>query len=391
VVDLADPDLYTTTDRHRRWAELATADAVRWTGPGFSPSGFWSVFSHRSCAKVLSPKAPFTSEYGMMLGFDAQHRDHAGGKMIVVTDGDRHHHLRRMIGPFLSRLKADTLSEFVRAESDDLLDRITGPGPVELAREVGPRLPAAVVCEILGIPAEDREELIALTRDAFGEATAGGNTMSAGEAHGEIMLYFEDLIEYRRRNPGDDLPSALLADDRLSLEDVLINCDNVLVGGNETTRHSVTAALHAAAVTPGLLETLEADPGLIPTAVEEIVRWSSPAMHVLRVATADVEIGDQLVRKDDAVAVWLASGNRDPGVHERPHDVRLDRAGAKHLGFGHGAHHCLGAAMTRLELQSLFEVMVKRLRGVSAVAEPKWLRSNIIQGYQEMRVALTWK
>ncbi|WP_260479046.1 cytochrome P450 [Kibdelosporangium aridum] len=390
-MDLADPDLYTSSDRHRRWDEWASADAVTWTGPGHTPAGFWSVFSHRSCAKVLGPKAPFTSERGMMLGFDAQHPDHAGGKMIVVTDGEWHHHLRRMIGPFLSRLKADTLAEFVRREADELLDKITGPGPVELARNVGPRLPAAVVCEILGIPAEDREFLIALTRDAFGETAAGGNAMSAGEAHGEIMLYFEDLIEYRRHTPGDDLLSALLADEQMTDEDVLINCDNVVVGGNETTRHSITAALHAVAVTPGLLDSLAQDPGLIPVAVDEVVRWSSPAMHVLRVATADIEIGDKVIRKDDAVAVWLASANRDPVKHERPHEVRLDRPAGKHLGFGHGAHHCLGAAMTRLELQSLFEVMVKRIRDVAVAAEPQWLRSNIIQGYRELKVDLSWK
>ncbi|MEU9561933.1 MULTISPECIES: cytochrome P450 [unclassified Streptomyces] len=388
--DLADPVLYTSADRFHLWREMALAQAVPWTGPGTTPSGFWSVFSHRLGSRVLGPKGPFTSEYGMMLGFDAEHPDHAGGRMIVVTDGARHHALRKLIGPFLSRLKADTMAEFVAREAHSLLDRLEGEPAVQVAKDIGPRLPASVVCEILGIPESDREWLIALTRDAFGEAGAGGNELSPGEAHTQILVYFHELVDFRREHPGDDLPSALLADGSLPFEDVVMNCDNVLVGGNETTRHAITGAFHAAAVTPDLLPALAADRSLIAAAVEETVRWTSPAMHVLRVASEDTRVGDASIRKGDAVAVWLASCNRDPAVFASPGAFRLDR-GNGHLGFGHGPHHCLGAAMTRIELHSLYSAMADRIDGVGLATEPSWLHSNIIQGYRALTVDLTWR
>ncbi|AUG76128.1 NikQ protein [Kitasatospora sp. MMS16-BH015] len=388
--DLADPWLYTSGDRFRWWGEMALAQAVPWTGPGTTPGGFWSVFSHRLGNQVLGPTAPFTSECGMMLGFDAEHPDHAGGRMIVVTDGARHRVLRKLIGPFLSRLRAEEMAGFVLREAHDLLDRLAGGSAVQVARDIGPRLPAAVVCEVLGIPESDREWLIALTRDAFGEAGAGGNQMSPGEAHTEILMYFQELVDFRREHPGNDLPSALLADSSMSVEDTVMNCDNVLVGGNETTRHAITGAFHAVAVTQGLLPALVADGTRIAAAVEETVRWTSPAMHVLRVAEQDTEVGGARIRKGDAVAVWLASCNRDPTVFEDPGEFRLDRANGGHLGFGHGPHHCLGAAMTRIELQALYRAMGERISGVALVDEPLWLSSNIIQGYRGLAVDLTW-
>ncbi|WP_392667047.1 cytochrome P450 [Streptomyces sp. LN785] len=390
AVDFGDPDLYVTTDRYAMWESLATDDHVVWTEPGSSPSGFWSVFSHAACGKVLGPQAPFTSEYGMMIGFDAEHADRAGGRMIVVTDGDRHTRLRRVIGPFLSRSNAASLHSFIEAETRALFALERDNPVVDVAASIGPRIPAAAVCEILGVPPADREFLIGLTNHAFGGDDDGFAEMTPSEAHAEILLYFDDLISERRGAPGDDLISALLQAPGLGPDDTLMNCDNVLIGGNETTRHAITGAFHAAAHDPGFLPALAVDPVRIPVAVEEIIRWTSPAMHVLRVATGDVTIGDRTIEKGSAVAAWLPAANRDRRVFDDPDRFDFTRRPNRHLGFGVGTHHCLGAALARVELAIVLRVMAETVEEVQPAEEPQWLRSNLVQGYRRLPTTVAW-
>ncbi|MET9324823.1 cytochrome P450 [Streptomyces sp. NPDC003038] len=391
TIDLAHPDLYTTDDRFRMWQEYAASDAKVWSEPGVSPSGFWSVFSHRDVSAVLSPKAPFTSEHGMMIGFDADHSDSSGGRMLVVSEGGWHSVLKRLIGPFLSRLRAPELQSVLSREVTDIVERMKSEDSTDVAVEVGPRLPAAIVCEVIGVPLSEREQLIELTNHAFGGAESSFDKMSPAEAHTEILFYFHELIERRRREPGPDLVTALLADGRLSTDDVLINCDNVLIGGNETTRHSITGAFHVFQKFPGTLDALHADPELTDRAVEELVRWTSPAAHVLRVATQDCVIGDQEIRKGQAVVAWLAAANRDERIFSDPHTFLPGRTPNRHLGFGTGPHHCLGAALARVELRELLHRLSAEARSVRLRGEVGWMRSNLVQGYSSLPVSVDWR
>ncbi|MEU5796909.1 cytochrome P450 [Streptomyces sp. SUK 48] len=390
-VDLADPDLYTTDARFTMWGEYTRAEAKVWSDPGVSPSGFWSVFSHRDVAAVLSPKAPFTSEYGMMIGFDPEHPDSSGGRMLVVSEGGWHSTLKRLIGPFLSRLRAPELRSVLHREVRDIVDRLRSQDSTDIAQGIGPRLPAAIVCEVIGVPLSEREQLIELTNHAFGGEESSFDKMTPAEAHTEILFYFHELIEQRRRTPGSDLVSALLEDGRLSAEDVLINCDNVLIGGNETTRHSITGAFHAFQAFPDTLDALHADPELAGSAVEEVVRWTSPAAHVLRVATEDCEIGGQEILKGQSVVAWLSAANRDERHFPDPHRFVPDRTPNRHLGFGNGPHHCLGAALARLELAALLKELAAEARGVEPAGEVRWMRSNLVQGYSSLEVSMNWR
>jgi hydroxylation protein CepL len=386
ALDLGDPDLYRSERRFEMWREHTAADELVWSEPGSSPSGFWSVFSHEACRRVLAPTAPFTSEYGMMVGFDAEHRDSSGGRMLVVSDGDHHTYLRQTIAPLLSKAMAGTLEKFIEAEVRETIGAAVRSGSVDVALRIGPRLPAAVVCEILGVPASDRERLVELTNHAFGGNDSAFDKMTASEAHAEILMYFHELVAHRKRSPGDDLVSRLLADGRLGLRDVLVNCDNVLIGGNETTRHSITGCFHALSTVPGALDRLRADPDLIRPAVEEVIRWTSPAMHVLRVATEDVEVNGRVLAKGTAVVAWLPAANRDERVFECPQEFRPDRQPNRHLGFGNGPHHCLGAALARAELATVLRVLAEQVRSVRLTGRPEWLRSNLTQGYLHLPV-----
>ncbi|MEU9357967.1 cytochrome P450 [Streptomyces sp. NPDC048301] len=391
VADFGDPHLYTSTDRYAMWAAMSAADRVAWTEPGSSPGGFWSVFSHKACSQVLAPQAPFTSEHGMMIGFDAEHSDSAGGRMLVVTDGDRHTQLRRVIGPFLSRSKAASLNRFIEAETRTLIGLMRDQPTVDVAATIGPRIPAAAVCEILGVPVSDRELLVNLTNHAFAGADTTFDEMTPSEAHAEILLYFDELIDERRKQPREDLISTLLQEESLTPDDVLMNCDNVLIGGNETTRHAVTGCFHAAADTPGFLPALAADPDLTGTAVDELIRWTSPAMHVLRVATDDVTVGGQKITRGSAVAAWLPAANRDLRMFDSPEEFDASRRPNRHLGFGVGTHHCLGAALARVELTILLRVLTETVTAVGLQEQPSWLCSNLVQGYRTLQATVDWR
>ncbi|MFB8009448.1 cytochrome P450 [Nocardia sp. NPDC056000] len=388
-MDLANPDLYTSTDRYTMWHEYSQSDAVVWSEPGLSPSGFWSVFSHRDSAAVLSPKAPFTSEYGMMIGFDATHRDNSGGRMLVTTDGPKHTDLRRLITPFMSRLREPSLESVLGQEITHIIERLRDDSATDIAIDIGPRLPAAVVCEIIGVPESDREFLIKLTNHAFGGHEPTFDKMTSSEAHTEILFYFYQLIADREDHPADDLISALLSSG-LGADDIVINCDNVLIGGNETTRHAVTGLFHALGTHPEAWHALRDEPDSIAPTVEELIRWITPAAHVLRVATEDTTIGAQPIREGEAVVVWLPAANRDARVFDNANALVPDRKPNRHLGFGTGPHHCLGAAMARLELASLLGGLREQIDRIQVATPPTWMRSNLVQGYTSLKVSIDW-
>jgi len=408
TADLGDPRLYQTADRFEMWENLRAREKPVWSPPGTSPGGFWSVFSHRACSELLAPTSHFTSEYGMMIGFDRDRPDRAGGTMLVVSEGKQHNQLRRLIAPFLSRSSAQSMTQFMRQEVTGILaqlrdgdgggsrpagDDSNGPaatGP-DIASHIGSRLPAAVVCELLGIPASDRELVVDLTNHAFGGNEPAFADMTPAEAHSEILSYFVDAIDQRRADPGDDLVTALLTDGSLDDREILINCDNVLIGGNETTRHAVTGCFHALAQNPQILPALRENPALIPAAVEEILRWSSPAMHVLRVSTRPTVVAGQEIAEGVPVVAWLPAANRDPGVFANPDELRLDRSPNRHLAFGNGLHHCLGAARARVELAVLLDALADTLDGVALLAEPQWMSVNQVQGYRSLPVVLHWR
>ena len=389
--DHGDLDRHPPEARLEEWSRLAAAGACVWSRPGSSPSGFWSVFSHEHARAVLAPSAPFTSEYGMMIGFDREHPDAAGGSMLVVTDGEAHAKLRKLVGPFMSRLRQPQLMVAVRREVRDALRTARRAVVTDIARTLGPRIPAATVCGILGVPLRSRERMIALTNHAFGGEDPDFAAMTPLEAHVEMLDFFGELAEQRAHDPREDLVTALVRDESLGHDEVVRNCDNVLIGGNETTRHALAGVFHAIALDPTVLEHVRRDPEDIDAVVDELVRWTSPAAHVLRVATSDTTIGDEQIREGDAVVVWLPSANRDPNVYMEPDRIVPGRSGPRHLGFGTGMHHCLGAAVARLEIAELLRELALRVESIDLVEPPVLLRSAIVHGYRSLRVTITWK
>lgn len=389
-MDLADPELYASPERHSMWRRFVADDAVVWSAPGASPGGFWSVFSHQACTQVLRPEAPFTSSYGMLIGFDAEHPDRGGGRMVVASDGEHHAHLRHLITPHLSRSAADAFGRFMQQGVDALLADARRSPIVDVAQVLAPRLPAMVVCELLGVPPAERDHLIEATNHAFAGADSSGDGAASTRAHTDIFLFFHELVARRRERPTDDLTTALLRDPRLAPDDVLINLYNLLIGGNQTSRHVIAGCFHAASVATDLLPSIRRDPDMIHLAVEEVLRWVSPGMHVLRVATEDLELDGTSIVGGQAVVAWLAAGNRDPRVFADPDRFDPRRRPNRHLSFGHGRHLCLGANVARLEVQTILKALAANTEAVRVVGEPQPTRSNLVQGYRELHVEIDW-
>lgn len=387
-VDLGDPELYRSGKPEELWAELRRQSPV-WRSTG--PSGdFWAVLSYSEISRVLRDSATFVSELGMRLDHNPAATAAAAGKMLIVTDPPRHGKIRGIInGAFTPRM-VRRLEETMRTTVDSVLEEALAAGGGDFTA-VAARLPVATICDMLGVPPADWDFMLDRTMTAFG-ATGEADPLAVAEAHVDILSYYEELVERRRREPGEDIVTALVngeIDGRpLTDEEIFLNCDGLISGGNETTRHATVGGLLALIEHPGEWRWLRAQDGLPPTVVPEILRYTSPAMHVLRTTATDTTLGGFPVPKGSPVALWLPSGNRDEAEFAAPERLDLRRAPNRHLAFAHGTHFCLGSALATTELTVMFEQLVRRVAAAEPAGPVQRMRSTLIRGHEALPVTL---
>lgn len=393
VRDLSDPELYRSGDPEAVWALLRGRTPVRWTEREHAP-GYWSVTSHALVSQVLRNAGAYSSEKGMRLDADPAATAASAGKMLIVTDPPRHGAIRRIINSSFTPAMVRRLTDTMRATARVVVAEAVEAGECDLV-DVASRLPLSVICDMLGVPKADWNHMLTLTRTAFGTSEAESDPLRRSEAHTEILVYYSELIGRRRRDPGEDIVSALVngsIDGRpLTDSEVYLNCDGLISGGNETTRHATVGGVLALMAHPAEFDRLRARPELVDSAVEEILRFTSPALHVLRTATRDTELGGRHIREGDRLALWLPSANRDEQVF--PDSARFDagRTPNRHLAFAAGTHFCLGAALAGQELRLLFEEIVRGVRHVEPAGPVRRLRSNLVWGYESVPVRLEGK
>lgn len=385
VPDLSDPALYSDGDPEAVWRYLRANAPLVWVPR--ARGGFWAVTGYALARTVLRDAERFSSEGGMRLDADPRSVAASAGRMLIVTDPPRHASLRRTMNTGFNPRTLRRIEQSMRRVVRDAVDKALAAGECDLV-ELAAALPVAVVCDLLGVPAADRDFMLAMTRDAFG---SDGQTAGI-QAHSALLVYYSDLVRRRRREPADDLVSTMIAgvvEGRpLTDVDVMLNCDGLISGGNETTRHATVGGLLALYGHAGQLDRLRAEPALLPTAVAEVLRWTSPALHVLRTATTECELAGQTIRAGDRVTVWIPSANRDEDVFEQADTFRIDRADNRHLTFATGTHTCIGAALATAEVRVMIEEMSRRVAEVQPLAPPRRLRSNLIRGYQSAPVRL---
>jgi len=387
-IDLADADLYVRDEAAAAWACLRRERPVHWNSRP-DGTGFWAITRYRDAVRVLKDATTFRSEAGMRLDRDPAATAAAAGRLMIVTDAPRHAKIRRVISSaFTPRMVARlevTMRETVRAELSALPDG----EPCEFT-DVASVLPLSVVCQLLGVPEADWAFMLRCTRIAFGESDS--DPMDRLEAHADILAYYQDLLAERRRRPRDDVISAMVHGtvDGVALtdEEIVLNCDGLISGGNETTRHASVGGLLALIHDPGQWRSAAESPTDTDTLVNEILRHTSPAMHVLRTPREDVEVAGQLIRAGEPVTVWLPSANRDDEVFADAHRFDRTRTPNNHIAFGVGPHYCLGATLARTELRVLFGELLATFADGEPAGPPRRLRSTLIWGYESAPVLL---
>ncbi|RZQ61077.1 cytochrome P450 family protein [Amycolatopsis suaedae] len=309
--------------------------------------------------------------------------------MLNVGPPD-HTRLRKLVSAAFTRRRMEQMRPRVQELTDDLLDALDTSGPVDLITGLALPLPVQVLTDLFGIPAEDSAEFHALTSALTSGSLPLGRLTVAATA---MLDYVRPLLDRKRREPRPDLLSALVAvhdgEDRLTEDELTSMVFLLLTAGHETTVNLIGNGLLTLLSTPDELARLRADRGLLPRAVEELMRLESPVQIALRYATEPVELGGVAIPAGATVLVSLLAANRDPGRFDEPDEVRLDRAGNAQLAFGYGYHHCIGAPLARLEAVVAIGTVLDRfprLRLARPAASLDWRPSPVMHGVHELPV-----
>jgi cytochrome P450 len=391
AIDLSDPTFYQDRDPLPVWAQLRAEQPV-YRNRRVDGTEFWAVLTHDLCNEVLTDAGSFSSANGMRLDSDPRVIAAATGKMLNITDPPRHDKIRKVVSSAFTPKMVRRLEVNMRVTAGRAIDDAIAAGDCEFTR-VAQRLPVSVICDLLGVPAPDWDFMVERTRFAWSSTAQSKQEESEKvQAHTEILFYFQELAQKRRTDPQDDLISALVQgeiDGRpLTDQEILYNCDALVSGGNETTRHATAGGLLAFITNPDQWSLVRGDRSLLPSAIQEIVRYTSPVMHALRTATKDVELAGQLIRAGEHVVPWLPSANRDERVFPNPDRFDIERSPNRHLGFIQGNHYCIGAALAALELTVMFDELLSRCAHVRLAGPVRRLRSNLLWGFDSLPVTL---
>ena len=313
---------------------------------------------------------------------------------MLSTDPPDHDRLRRLVTKAFTARRIERLRPRVTEITTSLLDEMAAGDQVDLLEAFAFPLPITVICELLGVPDSDRADFRAWTQAILstGEASA-----ESGTAATEMAGYFTALIADKRAHPADDLLSGLIvardAGDGLSQRELLGMLFLLLVAGHETTVNLIGSGTLALLLSPGELARLRADSSLLPGAVEEMLRYTSPVNHATFRFTAEaVEIGGTVIPAREAVLVALASANRDPDRYPVPDRLDIGRDAGGNLAFGHGIHYCLGAPLARMEGEIAFGALLSRFPGLTLAVPPeslRWRPSTLIRGLETLPVRLS--
>lgn len=406
-VDLDDLDRFANNEAWGQFDTLRREAPVHWTEEAHG-SGFWAVTRYADIATVDRDPETFTSTRFVNLeDVDDDLQDLR--RSILETDGARHTALRKLIQREFSARNLRQYEDFLRGLTRVTVDNALRLESFDFVKEVSADFPIQVLARLLDVPESDTGQLIDWGNQLIGntdpdyseylltdpDSARYKHLPFRSPASIEIFEYGRELARNRRGGDGRDLVSVLVnrvPEDGEPL--TATDFDNyfllLVVAGNETTRHTISHAMHALIQHPDQLRILQQEPSLIPGAVEEFLRWASPVYHFRRTATRDVELGGTQIRKDDKVVMWFASGNRDDTVFDDPYRFDVTRRNVDHLSFGSGGPHlCLGNSLARLEIRLMFEELIPRIGTVEQTGEVRRVRSNFVNGIKTLPVRMT--
>jgi len=396
--DLKDPDLYMRGAHHEIFRALRANEPVYWNPEADGP-GFWAVTRYDDIETISKNPKLFSSAKkmgGHRIFNEHEIEENRTDATMISMDPPEHAAYRRMITPGFVPRRISNMEDRIRARVTRLLDNLPKTGEAEFVSAVSAALPIEVLAELFGVPESDGPKLFEWSNATVGEDDPELRVSDEymRQCVVEMAGYAAGLWQQRAATPGDDLISMLvhakIDGEPLSFPAYIGTFILLVVAGNETTRNSISGGLLALSEHPQERRKLLDDPSLIPSAVQEIVRWVSPVLHMRRTATEDTELRGRTIRKGDKVVMWYASANRDEEKWTDP--SRFDVARYKNpdtpaqLGFGAGQHFCLGSRLAELQLRILFEELLRRFPDIEVAGPVRRLRSNFISGIKEMPV-----
>ena len=405
-IDFTDLDNFANGFPHELFAVHRREAPVYWHEPTDNTpdgEGFWSVASYAETLAVLKDPVTFSSVTGGGRPFGGTLlQDLAiAGQVLNMMDDPRHSQIRRLVSSGLTPRMIGLDEDDLRARARRLLDAVVPGEPFDFLVDIAAELPMQMICILLGVPESERHWLFQAIEPQFDfggsrkAAMSQLSQLSVEEAGSRMYSYGQELIASKRATPTDDMLSVVANaafDDgdapALSDLELYLFFSLLFSAGAETTRNAVAGGLLSLAERPGQLRSLRSDFGLLPTAVEEMVRWTSPSPSKRRTATRDITLGGQSVGAGQKVQIWEGSANRDTSLFDRADEFDIARKPNPHLGFGQGVHYCLGANLARLELRVLFEELLSRFSTVWVVEPVEWTRSNRHTGIRHLVVEL---
>jgi len=306
-------------------------------------------------------------------------------RQMIFMDAPSHTRLRGLAAAAFTNRRVEALRLHIQEITDGFIDAMLPQGRMDVIAELADLLPATVTAELMGVPVADRDQLKTWSKD-FSEVLGGfqlnpGRTAIMLQTVGNMTAYFRDRLREQQRHPRDGVVHALMTaekdGDRLTEEEVIANCIITMTGGQETTTNLIGNGLLALLRNPQELVRLQADPSLMPAAVEELLRYESPIQHTARLAPADTELGGKRIRKRETVIAVIGAANRDPEYFPNPDHLDISRPDNRHLAFGWGAHFCFGASLARIEGQIALSAIVRRLQNLALAPVPLIWRHNM--------------
>jgi cytochrome P450 len=392
-IDLWNPDSFAAGHPHAQYDWLRANDPVHFQKEPNGP-GYWAITRYQDVYDVDRNFQAFSSEPTIMIQ-DAPEGATGFGpyKMMLMMDPPQHTAFRRLIRQEFTVPTATDKKPRMQQLAQQIVDEVIERGACDFVAQVAGEMPSYVIAELMGMPLDDGRELYKLTEAIH--TTAGGSPSPDGAvAVFKMFEYGRKLIDEKRARPKDDLATKLLAAevDGKKLDDVefLLFFLLLIDAGGDTTRNLLSAGMLAMLENPDQFAWLMADlPGRLPSAREELLRWTSPVIYMRRRATRDVEIGGVKLKEGDKAVMYFGAANRDAAKFESPHRLDLSRKPNEHIAFGTGPHGCLGQHIARIEIDAMLTEILTRMHDFRLAEPPKWLPSNFISGPQTMPVTFT--
>lgn len=394
-IDMSQRDLYRTQVHLAYFERLRKEDPIHYS-ENEEVGGFWSVTRYKDIIAIDTDHKRFSSEPSIFLGnIDPDFAP----KTFIAMDQPKHDVHRKIVTPAVAPAKLSDLEGLIRERVCKVLDSLPVGETFNWVEKVSIEITTQMLATLFDFPFEERHKLTHWS-DITTAGPGGGDTgMTEDEIRAELIVCattFVGMLEERRDQPPKfDFISLMAHSEEMKNLDFMELMGTLLlliVGGNDTTRNSMSGGVLALNKFPEEYDKLRADPSLIPNMVSEIIRWQTPLGYMRRTALEDVEMGGKTIKKGDKVLMWYVSGNRDPESIDRPDEFLIDRPKARqHLSFGFGIHRCMGNRMAEMQIRILWEEILNRFSKVEVVGEPAHTRSNFVMGLTDLPVRVHLK